>query len=146
MFHTESKLNLGFVRRMPVVCMVAGCLLMLSSCHKSLRQRAVEDAREYTRKYCPTPVDNCVRTDSTAFILDTDTYTYYCSLTDRADDSLFVAQHRDEIVRQLSYSIRNSIGLQRYKRAGFSFRYVCRSATNPSLTLLDLTITKEQYN
>ena len=118
---------------------------LLSSCHKDLRQRAVEEAKEYTRKYCPTPVDNCVRTDSTVFDLSSDTYIYYCTLTERADDSLFVAMHHDEIAESLRQSIRQSINLQRYKKAGFSFRYVCHSEKNPAQILMDLGVSKDDY-
>ena len=40
------------------------CSVMLCGCHESMEQRAQREAREFTKKYRPTPVQNNFRTDS----------------------------------------------------------------------------------
>lgn len=124
------------------------CLLLPSlftACHKNIRQRAAEEAREYTRKYCPTPVYNNTRTDSTVFNIETDEYIYYCTLTGTVDNQDFVNQHHDELRLSIAQAIRNEVKLLKYKQAGFAFRYICRSAQSPEKILFDETFTKEDY-
>ena len=43
------------------------CSVLLSGCHENMEKRAQREAREYTEKYCPTPVQNFTRTDSVVF-------------------------------------------------------------------------------
>lgn len=132
--------------RTPLIIVSSLLALMLcQSCHKDLRQRAAEEARQYTEKYCPTPVDNYVRTDSTVFDLQTDEYIYYCTLTGPIDSHEFVDFHRAELVEGLRQAIRQSIPLQRYKQSGFTFRYVCRSEAAPDTILMDERIHQKDY-
>ena len=53
---------------------IIACSLLLCSCHENLEKRAQREAREYTEKYCPTPVQNYTRTDSVAFDVKTKIY------------------------------------------------------------------------
>lgn len=50
---------------------IIACSLLLCSCHENLEKRAQREAREYTEKYCPTPVQNYTRTDSVTFDIKT---------------------------------------------------------------------------
>ena len=50
-------------------------VMMLASCHESIEERAQREAREFTERYCPTPVVNYTRTDSVAFDMKSKTYT-----------------------------------------------------------------------
>lgn len=65
---------------------IVACAALLCSCHENMEKRAQREAREYTEKYCPTPVQNYTRTDSVVFDIDTKTYHYYCSITGDLDD------------------------------------------------------------
>lgn len=120
-------------------------LMLFTACHKSLREHAVEEAQEYTRKFCPTPDNNHVRTDSAVFNIQTDEYIYYCTLTSPIDSREFVDFHRKEITQNLRLAIRQSIPLKRYKDAGFKFRYICRSAAQPNTIWLNVLITPDDY-
>ena len=90
---------------------------LLVSCTESLEDKAVREAKEYTKKVCPTPYVNDGRTDSASFDKSTRTYTYYMSLQ----------------------SLDNNPGLKKYKEAHFSFRFIYHSAKNPKEVLLDDT-------
>lgn len=42
--------------------------LLFSGCHRTtLEDLAAKTAEDYTERYCPTPVENCQRTDSVTF-------------------------------------------------------------------------------
>ena len=113
--------------------------LMLMGCQKSLEERAEQEARDYTRKFCPTPVQNHTRTDSLVFDRQSLTFIYYCTLTDFMDDAKLIEENRQTLTDGLRQSIRESTGLKVYKDAGYSFRYVLRSEKNPDTILYEST-------
>ena len=117
----------------------------LTACQKSLEERAEQEAREYTRKYCPTPIDNFSRTDSMVFDKANRTYIYYCTLTDQMDNKEIIDSKKDVLSNGLLESIKGSTYLKDYKDAGFGFRYIIRSEKNPSQVLFDGTYTKRDY-
>lgn len=117
----------------------------LTSCHKSIEDRAEKEAREYTEKYCPTPVNNFTRTDSVVFYKATKTYHYYCSFTDKMDDEAIIEQNRKKIDDDLLTAIKESTALKQYKEAGFTFAYTCHSARQPQKVLFKGIYTPKQY-
>lgn len=114
-------------------CMVAVSAL---SCQESLEDRAERDAKEFTRKYCPTPVQNFTRTDSVTFVRATRTYTYYMSFVDHMDDENLINEHKKEIQDMLGQALRESTNMKTYVEAGFKFEYVCHSGSNPKKILV----------
>ena len=116
---------------------------LLSACQKSIEDRAEQEARDYTRKFCPTPVDNYSRTDSLVFDRAARTFIYYCTLTDVMDDAELIGKNSAELTDALQRSLRESTSLKIYKDAEFSFRYVLRSETNPDEVLYESTFTAE---
>lgn len=107
----------------------------LFACQESMEDRAVRDAYEYTRKYCPTPVINCTRTDSVTFSRKTHVYTYYISFVDKLDDRVLIEQRQADIEQMLRASLRENTGMKQYLEAGFKFVYVCRSAKDGSVLI-----------
>jgi hypothetical protein len=61
------------------------------------------------------------------------------------DDSTIINKNSQQLRSGLLQSIRESTSLRIYKDAGFSFRYLVRSAKNPQLVLFDATFKKEEY-
>lgn len=120
-------------------------IVLLSSCHESLEKRAEREAREYTERNCPTPVNNFTRTDSVVFYADTKTYTYYCSVTDKMDDANLLAQKHAEINDQLVAQIREDTNIKQYKEAGFNFSYIIHSTKVPGKVLFKAIITPKDY-
>ncbi|SFF91601.1 hypothetical protein [Prevotella sp. KH2C16] len=120
-------------------------VFLFGACHESLQDRAEREAKEYTRKNCPTPVNNFQRTDSIAFDRTTNTYHYYCSFTDKLDDKTTVEKIRGQLHDGLRKGIKESTSLKAYKDAGFSFSYTCRSAKDPKTVLYEETFTAQDY-
>ena len=100
-------------------------LLFLSSCQESLEEKAARQAKEYTERYCPTPVINYSRTDSVVFDQKRNVYIYYLSFCDMLDDPKVIEENRDRITDMLTQSVRESTGLKNFIEAGFKFEYVC---------------------
>ena len=124
--------------------MVVGLFLFLvvflSSCQESLEDRAVRQAKEYTERYCPTPVVNYSRTDSIVFDQKRHVYIYYLSFCDLLDDQKVVDENRERITDMLTQSVRESTGLRNFIEAGFRFEYVCHSAKTPKKVLFRILI------
>ena len=111
-------------------------LALTTSCHESMEDKAEREAKDYTRKYCPTPFVNYVRTDSVTFNKNTHSYTYHCSFGDVLDNRDIVAANRQRLHNLLRASIRESTSMKPYIEAGYHFHYVCRSASNPQEILI----------
>lgn len=119
---------------------------MLSSCQESIEERAEREAREYTLKYCPTPPQNDVITDSIVYHSATRTYSTYMTFTGKLDDAEIISAHDSEISEKMLQMVRSNTGIRAYKDAGFSFEYVCRSQKEKDKTLLHITFTQKDYN
>lgn len=109
--------------------------ITIAACHESIEDRAEREAREYTRRNCPTPAKDCVRTDSIVFKRNTREYIYYCTFTDEMDNTEVIDRNRSYIHDQLLEAIRQSTDIIAYKKAGFIIVYECRSDSNPKLIL-----------
>ena len=138
------SLNTSYMKTLNII--IAACLLAsLSSCYESLEERAQREAREYTEKYCPTPPDHSVITDSLVFDPATRTQKYYLTFTGLIDDAEALAEHAPEIKTELLESIRGNTSMKPYKEAGFNFEYVCRSQKNPSQVLIHVVYRPKDY-
>lgn len=126
------------------VLILAG-ILAFTSCHESLEDRAAREAREYTEKFCPTPVENFTRTDSIVFEKATRTYHYYCTLSGKMDNADIISQNKVTLHTQLARSLAQSTNIRAYKDAGFNFAYTCRSESNPKVILYEDVFTRKDY-
>ena len=121
-------------------------LLLITACHESLADRAERDAKDYTERFCPTPIVNDTRTDSVTFDKSTLTYTYYCSFFNTYDDSAMVAESHDALKASLLQTLKDNTAFKQLKEAKFRFHYIVNSNSNPEKVLFDEIFTEEQYN
>lgn len=117
----------------------------LSSCHENLEDRSAREAKEYTEKYCPTPVVNGSRTDSVTFQKETKTYTYYCSFVGKLDNAQIVARNRGKIHRLMVKEIKDNTSIRKLKDAKYNFAYVVHSDKDPQKILYQQTIRVSDY-
>ena len=120
-------------------------LVCFSACQKSIEDRAEQEAREYTEKLCPTPVQNFTRTDSLTFARSTRTFSYYSTVVGAADSPEMIRNVSGQLHSELLKSIQQSTQLKTYKEEGFSFRYIIRSEKNPTQVLYEVTFTPKDY-
>ncbi|MBR2203887.1 MAG: hypothetical protein IJ914_06830 [Prevotella sp.] len=112
-------------------------LAAIISCgHKSIDDQAEQDAEEYNKKFCPTPVVNFSRTDSVKFDRKTRTYTFYCSLVDKADNEELINANREQLTHTLTQTTKQTPGMKKFIDAGIKFKFICRSGSNPQKILL----------
>jgi hypothetical protein len=118
---------------------------LLSSCQESLEDRAYRETLEYNKKFCPMRVDATSVLDSIVFDKTTKTKCSYFTLEGVADN-LQNAQAKSAALREvLVTDIKNSPNEIKFKEAGFSYRFVYRSASDKNVVLFQTTITKEDY-
>ena len=119
--------------------------ILLAGCHKSIEDKAAEEAREYTRKYCPTPVVNNTRTDSMTFDRATRTLLYHCSFCGPYDDAALIATNRASLSQSIIKQIRENEGLRKLKKEGFSFKYIVNSDSHPQQIIYTQLVTPKDY-
>ncbi|MBP3838098.1 MAG: hypothetical protein ILA04_03060 [Prevotella sp.] len=130
---------------MKKISLTLSILLILAACQESLEKRTEREAQEFTRRHCPTPVQNNQRTDSLTFDQSTKTMTYWYTLCGTADDADAVGRQEEELIETLRQGVRNYGYLSQQKKAGFNIRYVYHSQRRPEQVLLDVTFTKDDY-
>ena len=110
-----------------------------------MQKRAQREAREYTEKYCPTPVQNYTRTDSVVFDIDTKTYHYYCSITGDLDDKRVFDLNRQKISDALLANLNDNTAFVPYKKEGFAFQWTLRSDKDKNVVYFDKKFTEKEY-
>lgn len=126
-------------------CVAIVAAILCSSCQKSLEERAEQEAKEYTMKYCPTPPENNVITDSLVFDRKTKTQYYYLTFVDALDDEQYMRDNKETISESLKQMVRQNALTKTYKEAGFNFAYVCRSQKSGKV-MINLKITAKDYD
>ena len=117
----------------------------LTACHHdTLDDRAEQITKDYTERYCPTPVQYMQRTDSLTFTRATHTFNFYYTLSDKADNAEVINQQKGKIVKELLRQLKDNTSYKVFKEAGSNFHYVFRSASTKAV-LLESTFTKKQY-
>ena len=124
---------------------IVACAALLCSCHENMEKRAQREAREYTEKYCPTPVQNYTRTDSVVFDIDTKTYHYYCSITGDLDDQRVFDLNRQKISDALLVNLKDNTAFVPYKKEGFAFQWTLRSDKDKNVVYFDKKFTEKEY-
>lgn len=125
---------------------LAFAALLFSGCHRTtLEDLAAKTAEEYTERYCPTPIENCQRTDSVTFSRETHTFGYYYSLSDKLDDSDIIEKNKKQIISTILSSLKDNTSMKEYKQAGYNFHYVMKSSKTGEV-LIDKTFTSKDYN
>lgn len=138
--NTLSKISYRFLMRFLQLVIIAVTAATISSCQESLEDKAQRQAYEYTRKYCPTPIDNNTRTDSIVFDRSKKVYYYYISFFNQLDDQEIVNENRTLFAEMLTQSVKDSPSLRTFLEAGFRFEYVCHSGSKPGKILMRIKI------
>ena len=119
------------------------CLAFFAACQESIEKRAERDARQLTEKKCPMPIssDGNVILERAEFDIPTRTWKEELLLNLAEDTELADGEIRELLINEL----RNSPSYKPYMDNGFNFHYIYRRMSNPKDTLIDMTLTKEDY-
>ena len=119
-----------------VACLAVG----LAACQESLEERAAREARNYTSKSCPLRVDEYTVMDSMTFVsADRPTLCYYYTLSGQADRQYTEAE-RQHAQALLQKNLNNNTHLKAYREAGYTFRYIYRSAADVDSVRFDFSL------
>lgn len=118
--------------------------VFLCGCTENVADQAERQAKDFTRKMCPTPYINDERTDSVVFTKDGNVYTYYKRLRGKADNEKIINKLRTQLRSRLLDDLKNDLPSKRMKEEGFVFKYVYRSEST-NKTILVETFTKKDY-
>ena len=116
---------------------------MFSACQESLEDKCERDSKEYTRKHCPTAIDDYTIIDSLTFDRATHTIHYYYRLTGVADEEQAIKDI--DAVGTLKQSLKNSTSVKTYKDNKYRFAYTYRSNKDPKKILLEVVFTDKDY-
>ena len=117
----------------------------LTACnHESLEDKAEREAREFTEKFCPTPANNGVVTDSLVFDKTTNTFKNYYTFVDELDDSATIATHAEKFRQFLVKQTHDNTRATSYKDAGYIYQYIYRSQKSGK-EMLKVVVTKKDY-
>ena len=117
----------------------------LTACHESLEDRSVREAKEYTKKFCPTPAVNEIRTDSVSFVKATKTYTYYCAYVGKPENEKFFEENKAKLQEMMVKEIVDNTSVKKLKEAGFNFSYIVYPANQRNKVLYQQIITEKEY-
>lgn len=127
----------------PLIAAILPLSILMAGCQESLEDRCAREAREYTQKKCPAPIDENTTIDSVSFDKETKTMKYYYTIGGAADN--------EEIIRKVNPrkalldGIKNSTAIQAYKEAHYNFAYTYRSKKDKGKLLYETTFTAQDY-
>ncbi len=128
---------------MKITYALLALVALAASCQESLEEKCEREARTYTQKKCPAPVNKNTIIDSMTFDRQTHTLRYHYTLRGPADNEAIGQSNLayDMLLREL----KNATFVKDYKDAGYNFRYTYRSQKDSSKVLYDVTFTKDDY-
>ncbi len=116
---------------------------ILTSCQESLEDRCEREAKEYTRKNCPSQFDSNIRIDSLTFERETHTLHYYYTLIGQADSEQVMDQI--DVVSVVKKELKNTTTMKVYKDNKYNFKYTYRSEKDPNRIWSEVTLTAKDY-
>lgn len=118
---------------------------ILAGCAENLADRTAREAKDYTRRNCPTPPQNYLILDSITFDKSATVLARHYRITGIADRPEQVASKKAELREALINSIINDTSLEKLKQAGYSFAYIYRSDSHRETILFQDTIVEADY-
>lgn len=128
---------------MKKLCMIVSFSLFLIACQESLEDRCAREAKEFTRKNCPSKIEKNINIDSLTFERETHTLHYYYTLTGNADrEGVMEEINGLDILKE---NLKNSTAMKVYKENHYNFTYTYHSEKDPKKVLLKVTLTDKDY-
>lgn len=119
--------------------------IFLVGCHENLKERAVREAQEFTRKNCPQRLEGGLQLDSMVFNVNDSTLHHYYTISGVADSAAVFVEHKKEIRTGLKESIHNNVQMRTFKEAGFYFGFTVCSKKHPGQVLYEERFSKKEY-
>jgi len=123
-----------------IMAIMAISVVALAACQESVDERAAREAKEFTRKNCPTPIVNNTRIDSLVYEESTHTIHYYRTLFNDADNADAIRNNEAALREALVREFKSSASIKMYVEAGMNFKLTYHSGSNPQQVLYGTTL------
>ena len=128
---------------MKKILLILLAALALGACQQNMAERAERDARETTAKRCPMRMTDDGSVILERIVFDKATLTWQQDYLLDVDTSIVI--NADDIRDMLLKELRNMPSYKPYMDHRFLFRYIYCRMTNPSDTVVDITLRPEDY-
>lgn len=118
-------------------------LFTLASCQYT-KQKVFELAAEQVNKQCPITVDEMTRMDSTTYSGKDNTFTYFYTLSGKADDPTMSEQLKKSLEETLPETIKNTEEMKVYRESDVTIKYIYLSGKTKE-ELIQVTVTPDMY-
>ncbi len=133
------------IRTVMIVGLFLAGMWLMVGCQESLPERCQREAREYTKKKCPVPINEVVTLDSLTFDSGTLTIHYHYTVKGHADSEEVIERSKEQLASSLLAGLRNSTEMKVYMDAHYRFAYTYHSATHPETVLWEAVYTDKDY-
>lgn len=130
---------------MKKILLIAIIGMMMGACQESLEKQAERTMREYSKKNCPVPLGETIVLDSCRFEAATHTMHYFYRFMGMMDNDSLIGARSEEMRQTLLNALKNEMKTRTYKEAGYNFQYTYFSEKEQQKMLLDVVLTKEDY-
>lgn len=110
----------------------------------STKQKVFELAAEQVNKQCPITVDEMTRMDSTTYSGKDNTFTYFYTLSGKADDPTMSEQLKKSLEETLPETIKNTEEMKVYRESDVTIKYIYLSGKTKE-ELIQVTVTPDMY-
>lgn len=108
------------------------------------KQKVFELAAEQVNKQCPITVDEMTRMDSTTYSGKDNTFTYFYTLSGKADDPTMSEQLKKSLEETLPETIKNTEEMKVYRESDVTIKYIYLSGKTKE-ELIQVTVTPDMY-
>ena len=123
---------------MKKILLLALLTMLLTGCRESLEDRAAREAETYTEQTCPYKMDQYTTLEKVTFDKSTHMFTNEYTLKGDADRELSEAE-KENIRVALEQSLKNDTKQRVYRDAGYAYRYIYYSESNPETIIFEAT-------
>ena len=118
---------------------------LFASCNSNRRADILENNSKKINKTCPVRIDSLEVLDSTSYNRDSNTMTYFYSVSGSLDDSTFINDNYDKLKESLQDAVDNSVEMIKFKEyeVNIVHRYTS-SSTKRVLATFNLQMKQEK--
>lgn len=116
--------------------LLLGCAFLLMACgRQSFDEKCEREARDYTARHCPMPIEQNVMFDSMVYHRGQSVMAYCYTLSGSLDQADVIRQNATVFKQKLVEAVRNSVEMKKYTQKGIRIDYLYHSASTGKLLL-----------
>ena len=130
------------------ISLLAISSFMFYSCQESLDSRLLQNAQDFTKRYCPKQLDELVMLDSVVYFMPHEgipgQYTYFHTVSGTEEEIRLLKEQENVAHDDILSKINNTQDLKTLKENGITIAYIFLSSKDGS-TIFDFRYKKGEY-